>query len=167
MNLKQSVSNIFNQLITTLNQLTDEQYSCSIETLSNASIGQHVRHVIEIFGSLQKGYEAGVVNYEKRKRDLEIETIKKTAIQLLHQIIDTLYTENKILILETNFDKSGVEIIKLETNYYREVAYNLEHTIHHMALIKIGLHSLRAVQVPNDFGVASSTLLHRNERINS
>ncbi len=167
MNLKQSVSNIFGQLITTLNQLTDEQYSCSIETLSNASIGQHVRHVIEIFGSLQKGYETGVVNYEKRERELEIETIKNTAIQLLQLINNRLYTKNKDLILETNFDKSGVEMIKLETNYYREVAYNLEHTIHHMALIKIGLRSLQVGHVPDNFGVASSTLLHRKERVNS
>ncbi|MBS1575551.1 MAG: hypothetical protein JST09_09640 [Bacteroidetes bacterium] len=39
------------------------------DSLSGAAIVGHVRHVLEMFVCLQQGYETGMVNYEKRKRD--------------------------------------------------------------------------------------------------
>ncbi len=67
--LKQPIQNVFVQLSESLHQLTDAEYSQPSNILFNASIGQHVRHIIELFLCLEKGYETGVVNYEKRKRD--------------------------------------------------------------------------------------------------
>ena len=74
--LKQPIQNVFVQLSESLNQLTDDEYIQPSKILFNASIGQHVRHIIELFLCLEKGYESGVVNYEKRKRDYQIETDK-------------------------------------------------------------------------------------------
>ena len=77
--LKQPIQNVFVQLTETLNQLSADEYIQPSKTLFNASIGQHVRHIIELFLCLEKGYESGVVNYEKRKRDYQIETNKDLA----------------------------------------------------------------------------------------
>src|SRR5215211_5006609 len=79
MQLYQSIKNVFVQLDDSLQQLTDTQYTQPSKRLFNATIGQHVRHIIELFVCLQKGYETGVVNYEKRKRDLQLETDKEFA----------------------------------------------------------------------------------------
>ena len=70
--LKQPIQKVFVQLSESLHQLTDAEYSQPSKILFNASIGQHVRHIIELFLCLEKGYENGVVNYEKRKRDYKI-----------------------------------------------------------------------------------------------
>ena len=44
----------------------------------------------------------------------------------------------------------------------REVNYNIEHCIHHMALIKIGLKIIKpSLALSPSFGVAASTLQHR------
>ena len=61
----------------------------------NATIGQHVRHIVELFQCLENGYEKGIVNYELRKRDKNIETDKQLAIQLLHEISNRLIREDK------------------------------------------------------------------------
>ena len=165
MTIQQSVHAIFNQLEDSLLQLSNEQYSQKINTLSGASIGQHVRHVVEMFVCLQDGYASGVVNYEKRKRDITIETSKETAINIMNKINSALLNENKSLLLEAGFDENIYELNKIPTNYFREIAYNLEHSIHHMALIKIGIKQVTDIQLPEGYGVASSTIKHRKETL--
>jgi hypothetical protein len=70
--LQNAIQNVFVQLTTTLDQLNRQQYSQPCLTLFNATIGQHVRHIIELFQCLENGYASGSVNYEKRKRDTAI-----------------------------------------------------------------------------------------------
>jgi hypothetical protein len=163
MQLQQAVNNIFVQLADSLNQLSQEEYSQPCKTLFNNTIGQHVRHIIELFQCLEKGYESGVVNYEKRKRDTAIEADKELASRLLLEIHGALSKENKALTLEASYDDHTTEPILFDTNYNREIAYNLEHTIHHMALIRVGINEISSIELPEDFGVASSTVKYRKQ----
>jgi hypothetical protein len=165
MQLQQAVNNIFAQLSQSLGQLSPPQYSQPCTTLFNNTIGQHVRHIIELFQCLENGYQQGVVNYEKRKRDIFIETDKELARRLLSSILEGLDKPNKSLRLEACYDEAqAAEGIAIETNYYREVAYNLEHTIHHMALIRVGITEIgNHIQLPDNFGVASSTIKYRQQ----
>lgn len=161
MQLQKGVQQVFVQLSDSLDRLTSEQYQQPIPILFNASIGQHVRHILELFICLQNGYDTGVVNYEKRKRDLIIESDKEFASQVLKGIYGNLDRENKSLLLENSYDELDNEPVVIETNYYREVAYNLEHTVHHMALIRVGINEIASVQLPDGYGVAASTMKHK------
>lgn len=163
MTIQQSVHAIFNQLEHSLLPLSNEQYNQKIDTLSSASIGQHVRHVVEMFVCLQDGYTSGVVKYENRKRDITIETSKEIAIDVMNTINASLLNENKSLVLEAGFDENSDELNKIPTNYFREIAYNLEHAIHHLALIKIGINKVSDTQLPDGYGIASSTIKYRKE----
>ena len=163
MQLQQAVNNIFVQLSGSLSQLSPPQYSQPCTTLFSNTIGQHVRHIIELFQCLENGYQSGIVNYEKRKRDTLIETDKELAGNLLLEIHRGLSKANKTLTLEACYDEHQNEPIAIETNYYREIAYNLEHTIHHMALIRVGITEISTIQLPDDFGVASSTVKYRKQ----
>ena len=161
MPLQQSIQNVFVQISDSLEQLTCEQYCQPSKILFGATIGQHVRHIIELFICLQNGYDTGLVNYEKRKRDLSIETDKNFAASLLKTIYLSLDKKNKDLVLEAGYDDNSSELTSITTNYYREIVYNLEHTVHHMALIRVGITEVSAWRVPESFGVASSTLKYR------
>jgi len=163
MQFHNAIQNVFGQLSESLNRLDGEQYRRSSKTLFNATIGQHVRHIIELFICLEKGYDAGVVNYEKRKRDLRIETDKDFANELLRHVFQNIERPNKSLLLESNYDEHSSEAILVTTNYYREIIYNLEHTVHHMALIRVGINEVSTIVVPEGYGVASSTIKHRKE----
>lgn len=163
MHLQQAVNNVFVQLSETIRQLSPSQYVQHCTNLNNNTVGQHVRHVIELFQCLENGYPESSVNYEKRKRDVAIETDKELALQLLQKIYSNLDRPDKALVLHAAYDELSAEPISISTNYFREVAYNLEHTIHHMALIRVGIREIAEITLPDEFGVASSTVKHRKE----
>ncbi len=161
MYLQKIIGEIFYELEGVLLQVSKEKYSMRSQHL-NSSIGQHVRHTIELFQSLINGYEAGVVNYDKRKRDISIETDKAVAIHMMHVILEAISKPAKKIMLESEFGMQD-NIVVIESNFDRELAYNLEHAIHHMALIRVGINELTDIIVPEQFGLAPSTIKHRAE----
>jgi hypothetical protein len=163
MQLQKAVNNVFVQLAETIKQLTTLQYTQPCTNLVNNTIGQHVRHIIELFQCLEEGYHDSNINYENRKRDVLIETDKDLALGLLQSIYSNMGKPDKTLTLHACYDDNSTESISITTNYYREIAYNLEHTIHHMALIRVGINEVSAIALPENFGVASSTVKHRNQ----
>jgi hypothetical protein len=161
--LKQPIQHVFVQLSESLRQLSDAEYTQPSSILFNATIGQHIRHIIELFICLEQGYDEGVVNYEKRKRDYRIETERYFAISLLKDIYGKLDKPDKPMILEAEDYTDTMETVAIPSNYYRELAYNLEHTIHHMALVRVGINDVSSVQLPDEFGVAYSTIKYRQQ----
>ncbi|MCX6319042.1 MAG: DinB family protein [Bacteroidetes bacterium] len=159
--LKTPIEEVFIQLTDALDKLTDEQYTQPSKILFNATMGQHVRHIIELFLCLQNGYEEGTVNYEKRKRDYRIETDRDFARFLLRSIFRKMGRPNKLINLEAEDYIENIETVTIPSNYYREIAYNLEHTIHHMALIRVGINEVSSLKLPENFGVAFSTINYR------
>ncbi len=163
MQIQKAILNIFVQLSETLRRLDNQQYLQPSKVLFNATIGQHTRHIIELFQGLERGYDCGVINYEKRKRDKTIETDKDVAIALLQAVYQRIDRPDKTLLLESNYDEHSNEIVTVSTNYYRELIYNLEHAVHHMALIRVGISEVSAIEIPEGFGVATSTIKYKQE----
>ena len=161
--LKQPIQHVFVQLSETLSLLSNEEYVQPSKVLLNATIGQHVRHIIELFQCLGNGYDEGVVNYEKRKRDYQIESNRDLAVSLLKSVYKNIERPNKEIILEAGDYCDAMEVVSIPSNYYRELAYNLEHTIHHMALIRVGVNEVSSVVLPDEFGVAYSTVKYRQQ----
>ena len=161
--LKNPIQSVFIQLSDSLSLLTDAEYSKQSPVLFNATVGQHVRHIIELFQCLENGYELGIVNYERRKRDYRIETDRNVARILLKGIFNALSRPNKDILLEAGDYSDTREQVTIPSNYYREIAYNLEHTIHHMALIRVGINEVSTITLPDEFGVAYSTLKFRRQ----
>ena len=161
MHIQTAIKNVFVQLEESIHLLSNEEYEQPSKILFNATIGQHVRHIIELFICLENGYDTGLVNYEKRNRDTRIEKNKDFARQLLRDIYNGLNKVNKELLLEAGYGEAADQTVEVTTNYYREIIYNLEHTVHHMALIRVGINEVSGIQLPQDYGVAASTIKHR------
>jgi hypothetical protein len=169
MYVRVQINNLLEQISNLLEDLSDEQYSLPLSIFSNASIGQHTRHIIEFFLELFKGYDQGVVDYDNRKRSHAIETNRQCALLKLQEVADQLARPDKELWLMADFEsvepsvevslvrKAGCSTARIRTNYQRELVYNLEHTVHHMALLRIGVSALGDLTLPENFGVALST----------
>lgn len=155
-----SINRSLNELVDLLGQLSKEEYSNPCNELSGASIGEHSRHIIEMFQCLEYQYETGVIHYDKRARNVNMQTDHLFAIQHILQIQENINKENKILILNQVLDGDEIQI---QSNYYRELLYNLEHCIHHQALIKVAILNLEHIVVHTNFGVARSTIEYRNK----
>lgn len=155
-----TLHNSLNELIGLLRQLTDADYSKPCQQLSNATIGEHTRHIVEMFQCLQNQYQSGVVNYDLRERNYRIQTETDFAITTIEQVLVAIDQPNKKLELRQEVDG---ESICIESNYFRELLYNLEHCIHHQALIKVALIGNESLVVGDHFGVARSTIEYRNQ----
>lgn len=155
-----SVQNSLNELIDLLDQLSNEQYTHYCAALSNATIGEHTRHIIELFQCLENQYESGIVNYDNRKRDYSIQTCTATAKNAIEVIMSNLDKRNKNIVLHQGIEG---DIFEIESNYNRELLYNLEHCIHHQALIKVAVIQHDTITINANFGVARSTIEYRNQ----
>lgn len=158
--LLKSICRSLDELTVLLNQLSDTEYSKSCKALSNATIGEHTRHILEMFQCLQSDYDSGVLNYDKRQRNKRIQTETEFAKQCIIDIKAGLQSENKIMFLEQYID--GLTM-RIQSNYYRELLYNLEHCVHHQALIKVALLQFENISVDENFGVAQSTIEYRKQ----
>jgi hypothetical protein len=156
-----SVQVLLHQMEQLLLTLTDRQYNKKLRVLSNATLGQHTRHILEFFIELNTGYETGLVNYDNRKRDYGIEVSRSTAIIQINVLIAGLEKEDKVLTLVADYGKDMDGVVKVSTNYHRELVYNLEHMVHHMALLRIGVQAQTGIHLPEEFGVALSTIKYR------
>lgn len=156
-----------------LEPLSDSLYTYRSVLLSEASIGQHTRHILEFYGCLLQAKE--VVNYDKRPRAMELETSTQAAVQYIGQLVTNLQqidermakTQHPIR-LKANFSAESGKEVDLKSSFVRELAYCLEHSIHHQALIKVGfLEQNLAAQIPNDFGIAPATVRYRESLCSS
>ncbi len=149
---------IHHDLSLALSQCDHGQYSMPL--LSGSSIGEHIRHIVDFFQCIASAIPQSTVNYDLRERDRQIETNKDFALSFLYDLIQLFNKPN--VPIQLVIGKHASENIIVESNLFREIAYNIEHAIHHMAIIKIGLHSLN-IEVDKHFGVASSTIKYRKQ----
>lgn len=149
-----------NELSVLVSQLSNEDYSSPCHDLSNATIGEHTRHIIEMFQCLENQYETGIVNYDHRKRDYRIQTNTAFAKDCIDTILNQVDKPNKNLQLQQIVED---EELLIDSNYDRELLYNLEHCIHHQALIKVAIIQLKTIEIDENFGVARSTIEYRNQ----
>jgi hypothetical protein len=151
-------------LIELLKSLDNDQYSEELPALKNNSVGKHVRHIIEFYECLLVGYKSGIVDYDSRKRNYILETDIIGAIESIDHIIRSIpnYT-SKPLTLIVNLSLKKSISTEITSSWDRELVYNIEHAIHHMAIIGIGIRThFPGILLPENFGVAPATIKFQN-----
>jgi hypothetical protein len=162
MPIEVAVNNTLAVLGDTLNKIENSDYNRPCKELNGASIGEHYRHILEIFECLISGYSTGVVSYDKRKRDRILEQDKNVALNFIHELKQNISNPEKPIKLAACYSESAEIIEYFPTTFHRELAYAMEHAIHHMAILKIAFKfMLPDLKLPEHFGVAPSTIRHK------
>jgi len=141
-----------------LNQIKDSDYYKIIPLLENGTVGRHVRHILEFYECLFISLKDNTVCYDERKRNLLLEENVRFACDYIDEIIDKIeeININERMLLKTKYEET--EII-METSLFREIIYNIEHTVHHLAIIRIAIScELNYIDLSKTFGYADSTL---------
>ena len=165
MTVQQASVNSLEILKTLLGSLKNEEYKKPLQILSGSAIGSHVRHILEFYMCFLQGVQTGEIDYDARKRNIEIENEIEKAKDIIEDII---YHINVIaydgpLILSFLLE-GGMGPEKINTNIFRELVYNLEHSIHHLAIIKIAVSSaFPHIHLPEYFGISSATIRHKEQ----
>lgn len=160
--IKTNAGYIFEQLQCLLQYLTDEQYVSSPDIFSGASVGKHYRHIIEFFQCVAVSGATDTICYDNRARDVRIESSRQVATSLLAELkheLAEIDNQHKLTLIGNLAAKEETADVYIGTTLFREFHYAVEHAIHHMAIIKMGVsQSFPGVEMPADFGVAPSTL---------
>lgn len=168
--LKEIITSLMEDAKLYLHQIDDTQYTSTIPILSHSTIGQHTRHFIEFFQCLLQQVPTTIIDYDKRIRNTVIESNPAAAIQAIDHILTQLpeQTPEKEITLISDYGIECANCVEVSTNFRRELIYNIEHTIHHLAIIKIGLLSIAPeIVLPAHFGIAPSTVKHQLKAVAS
>jgi len=164
MQLKTTGQTILKQVFELTSQLSDNEYSAELELLNGNTIGKHVRHIIEFFDLLVSGSYGEVINYDKRKHETIFETSTEACMHKLKELINILKTlsTDKEILLEVSYADRDEDSVRIKSSVERELVYNIEHAIHHMAIIKIAVQTVfPRVKLAENFGVAYSTVRYQ------
>lgn len=143
-----------------LYDINDEQYKTPIMHLGNASIGEHTRHIIELLQCAVAGCQTGIVDYINRSRNLQLQNERMYAINNLEQIQNQIQLPDHTLKLYVE-QIAGANELLVSTTYFREIVYNTDHAIHHLALIKVALNEMKLDIVTSEFGMAHATINYK------
>lgn len=143
--------------------LSDAQYADAGGL--RTSVGAHYRHGLEHFKLLLEAVNGPEIDYDRRERDAGLERERLFALQVTRdfrhaaRFLSTLNPERPIQArYKISYAASGT--CSAPSTVGREIMYAVSHAIHHYALIGM-ICDMREIAVPQDFGVAPSTIDHQ------
>lgn len=158
---------ILGQMDALLAQVDGPTYSRGLPVLSGASLGQHTRHIVEFFEAFERGVPTGKLCYDDRQRDARLETdtaFVRKRLEAFKQLLDATDLTGPITLVSKDQPGADDSAMELPSSVARELLYCIEHAIHHMAILRIGVEqALPQVQLPEDFGLAPSTVTYRKQ----
>lgn len=155
---------IIDQLSTMIADLGEGLYDQPLEVLNGASLGKHIRHIHDFYKAIVVGAADGIIDYNRRDRNEEVEKSPDLALSLLSQWqaeLDLLEKDKEVWISPSM--GYGAQNANIKSSIEREMMYAFDHAIHHLALIKIGYESVHDQKLPVAFGVAPSTLYYHQK----
>lgn len=150
------------QLLATL---TAEHFAQRVPVAFNASIGGHYRHCLDHFQSVLRSPGSDLVDYDDRERDARIETQPEFALRVTRELRRTLAGLKPAQLrqavaarCEVSYEHGHSPLTA--SSLGRELVYCVAHAIHHYALIAV-MARLLGAQLPDNFGIAPSTVTHQ------
>jgi uncharacterized damage-inducible protein DinB len=130
----------------------------------SGSIGEHVRHCLDHVSAFTAALAGEELSYDRRLRGTTLEVDPRTAVDEIERLFVRLER-----VPPTSLDRQltlsslvavGRPPLTMRTTIARELAFVVQHTIHHCALIAM-LVEWQGGRVPHGFGVAPATAAAR------
>ena len=161
-----AVDEVLEQGEALLTGLSDAQYAEPVS--AHGSIGAHYRHSLEHFKILFEAVKDSHVDYDRRERDERLQSERLAALMTTRdfretaRFLSTLSPERPIEV-RSKISYAAPVSYAVSSTLGREIMFAVSHAIHHHALIAM-LCGIRAIPVPEDFGVAPSTIAHQKQQ---
>lgn len=158
-NLQQACGQGLQQCQQLLAALSAADYASS--STDAASIGAHVRHIIERYQCFLAGLSVGCVEYDARNRDRALEDSPRAAALALASIrrrLGALTVDSRSLQVRESVHPEGATGEATST-MARELLALVSHTTHHLAMIAMLARQL-GYNLDASFGKAASTIIH-------
>jgi uncharacterized damage-inducible protein DinB len=154
-----ALAECLHQLATLLETTVDADYTWRHPSGVSGTVGAHVRHCLDHVHAILERATDTRLTYDRRQRATRTEQDRAYAIEQLHHAVRALSgTGERVehhLTLDVQVDRDGTTV-SVSSSFGRELAFVLQHTIHHQALIALLL-AERGTALPETFGYAPST----------
>lgn len=149
-----------------IQSLSTEQYQYKSTLLFSSSIGEHFRHIMDIYFALIQGVEQGAVDFNLRRRGGLSERSREMALEELTQIKTWLRNLNSkcnlSIQVKVEVALSKTQVVELTSSLARELIFSSSHTTHHYAVMGI-IAKLQDVNVEEGLGLAAATATHERD----
>lgn len=149
------------QLRDLLDSVDDHQYSQKPVGPVSGSLGAHVRHSLDHVEALIASLQSGSLDYDRRNRGTLVESSRSAGLEKTCRLIDSLSRISEFdptcLVFVRVVPDPDSNAIFLESTLGREIAFVVNHSIHHNALIGV-IANVLCIPVPDRFGYAPSTI---------
>jgi uncharacterized damage-inducible protein DinB len=128
----------------------------------SGSVGEHVRHCLDHVAALT-ALEGEELSYDVRGRGTRVEVDPMTAVNEIERLcfrLDHLPDDDQRSITLSAMLEPDAPAATMRSTVARELAFVIQHTIHHCALIAVLL-EWQGWRVPYGFGVAPATAAAR------
>jgi hypothetical protein len=161
-----------------LDTVSNQDYTEVISPHFISSAGSHIRHIIDHYLAIMSGLKSELINYDTRKRGVQLESSPKLAKEKFDEIviwIQNLCEDelNAMIMLSTEISVINKKVQKVQTSIARELIFAGNHAVHHYAMIaQISFAQKSALQttnLPENFGLAAATatFLRENNELTS
>ncbi|MBL4584236.1 MAG: DinB family protein [Pseudomonadales bacterium] len=149
------------QLINFIDDLNDTQYTFRAQPWFDSSIGQHLRHIVDLYLALIVNTDGTTIDYDVRRRGAAIETNRKIGLQELRDInswLNIVSCENidKPIKIITEVSMNTQSTQQYDSSFGRELSFASSHLTHHLALMAV-IAKIAGKQVDPILGLAPST----------
>ena len=151
---------VLHQLVQFIQQLDDDSYSCSPQPLFDSPIGNHVRHILDIYQALMQDQHS-LIDYDQRRRGDDVESKRVAALKELVVIENWLMALDSaefetVKIVKTEVCLSQQNSEKFTSTFGRELYFASSHATHHLALL-VAIAKSMNIKINGQLGIAPAT----------
>lgn len=157
------------QMIMFIDSLSESEYQYIPTPLFDSSIGQHLRHIVDLFLALMNGANEEI-NYDIRRRGAPIETDSNIGLKELNEIRDWIskiteddINQNTLIHTETALHTQQTDTFK--SSFGRELCFASSHLVHHLAIMA-AIAKMAGKNVDSTLGLAPATATFVREQEN-
>lgn len=151
------------QCLSLTDRISPEAYTCLDATVVVSSIGEHFRHILDIYRAITRALDTDIrlIDYDVRRRGHLCETEPDIAGEEFRTLLYRLnsFNEEHLLVpvtVKTEVSLKETESTTLSSTLLRELIFTSSHTVHHLAIISI-VAKLQNLYVDANLGIAPAT----------
>jgi hypothetical protein len=145
--LKAGACDIIDQKLHMLRKINSQDYSRTLPSFYNASVGSHFRHSLQHIEAIVRrieddhSYNEDVIHYDLRSRNNAVETNVLEAIDvttaLIHRINSLNNIDKSIMVSFMGPKSEQFEPYFVPSTMSRELSFAVHHAFHHVSMIKL------------------------------
>ncbi len=154
------------QMITFIDSLSDAEYQYLPKPLFDSSIGQHLRHIVDLFLALVNSTDEEI-NYDIRRRGALVETDKQQGLKELNDIriwVSSISDKdgNKDILIHTETALTTQQTDSFKSSFGRELCFASSHLVHHLAIMA-AIAKMAGKEVDSKLGLAPATATYERD----